>query len=117
METADLCYRYSNSDVVLKGINLQVPQGSIYGFLGPNGAGKTTTLRLILGLLKRQHGIIAIFGKRFDTNRIEILRNVGSLIESPSLYNHLAASENLSVWLKVHQCPKGRIAEVLYLSA
>jgi lantibiotic transport system ATP-binding protein len=115
LETTNLCYQYSNGDVVLKAINLQVPQGSIYGFLGPNGAGKTTTLRLILGLLKRQRGTIAIFGKSFETNRIEILRDVGSLIESPSLYDHLSASENLSVWQKVYQCPKGRIAEVLHL--
>ena len=46
LETTDLSHRYSNDDIVLNGINLQVPEGSIYGFLGPNGAGKTTTLRL-----------------------------------------------------------------------
>jgi ABC-2 type transport system ATP-binding protein len=115
LETTDLCHRYFNGDLVLKGINLQVPQGSIYGFLGPNGAGKTTALRLILGLLKRQHGTIAIFGKRFDTNRIEILKKVGSLIESPSLYDHLTAGENLSVWRKIYRCPKDRIEEVLRL--
>jgi ABC transporter len=46
--------------------NLQVIQGSIYGFLGPNGAGKTTTLKLILGLLKKQHGEISVFGKPFE---------------------------------------------------
>lgn len=115
LETTDLSHRYSNDDTVLKGINLQVPQGSIYGFLGPNGAGKTTTLRLILGLLKTQQGTISIFQKRFDTHRIEILRNVGSLIESPSLYEHLTASENLTVLQKVYRCPKGRMAEVLDL--
>src|SRR3954453_14671741 len=95
LETTDLAYRYSNGDSVLNGINLQVPQGSLYAFLGPNGAGKTTSLRLILGLLRRQSGRVAIFGKCFDANRIEILRNVGSLIESPSVYDHLSASENL----------------------
>lgn len=115
LETTDLSHRYSADEVVLKGINLQVPQGSIYGFLGPNGAGKTTTLRLILGLLKTQRGTISIFRKRFDANRIEILRDVGSLIESPSLYEHLTASENLTVLQKVYRCPKGRIAEVLEL--
>ncbi len=115
LETTDLSHRFSKVDIVLKGINLQVPQGSIYGFLGPNGAGKTTTLRLILGLLKTQQGTISIFQKRFDANRIEILRNVGSLIESPSLYDHLTAGENLTVLQKVYRCPKGRIAEVLAL--
>jgi ABC-2 type transport system ATP-binding protein len=51
LETRDLHHRFAAQDV-LRGISMQVPEGSIYGFLGPNGAGKTTTLRLILGLLK-----------------------------------------------------------------
>jgi ABC-2 type transport system ATP-binding protein len=115
LETTDLSHRYSGDAPVLNGINLQVPHGSIYGFLGPNGAGKTTTLRLILGLLKMQQGTISIFQKRFDTHRIEILRNVGSLIESPSLYDHLTARENLMVLQKVYRCPASRITEVLDL--
>lgn len=96
-------------------ISLRVERGSIYGFLGPNGAGKTTTLRLILGLLKKQGGSIDIFGKTFDNNRVEILRNIGSLIESPSIYGHLTAVENLRLLQKIYQCPKQRIAEVLEL--
>jgi ABC-2 type transport system ATP-binding protein len=113
VETNQLTYKFSGGDTVLNNINIQVPTGSIYGFLGPNGAGKTTTLRLILGLLKNQQGTITIFGKEFTANRTEILQNVGSLIESPSLYAHLTATENLKIWQKVYQCPKERIAEVL----
>ncbi len=100
---------------MLNNINLQVPESSIYGFLGPNGAGKTTTLRLILGLLKKQQGSISIFGKLFDEKRVAILRQVGSLIESPSLYGHLTAQENLRLLQKIYQCPKARIQEVLNL--
>src|SRR5215213_2404326 len=114
LETTDIHHRFANQDV-LRGISLQVPDGSIYGFLGPNGAGKTTTLRLILGLLKKQRGEVSIFGKRFETDRIAILKNVGSLIESPSLYDHLTAAENLRVVQLVHRCPESRIAEVLDL--
>jgi ABC-2 type transport system ATP-binding protein len=113
LETKDLGYRYANGDAVLNGIDLRVPHGSIYGFLGPNGAGKTTTLRLLLGLLARQEGMIKIFDRRLDTERIEILRHIGSLIESPSLYDHLTAYENLLVLQKIHRCPKSRIDEVL----
>lgn len=100
---------------VLHNICLQVPKGSIYGFLGQNGAGKTTTLRLILGLLRRQQGSITILGKSFEENRIAILRDIGSLIESPSLYAHLTAAENLTIFQKIHQVPIKRIGEVLDL--
>ena len=96
-------------------VNLQVPEGAIYGFLGPNGAGKTTTLKLILGLLKKQHGEISIFGKPFENSRVETLRSIGSMIESPSIYGHLTAVENLKVLQKVYQCPARRIREVLEL--
>jgi ABC-2 type transport system ATP-binding protein len=113
IETKNLSHRFSEKEVVLNNIELQVPEGSIYGFLGPNGAGKTTTLKLILGLLKKQEGSISIFGKPFDKHRIEILKQVGSLIESPSLYTHLTAKENLKIWQKVYQCPMRRIDEVL----
>ncbi|MFL6247379.1 MAG: ABC transporter ATP-binding protein [Thermoanaerobaculia bacterium] len=114
LETSDLSHRFANQDV-LSGISMQVPTGSIYGFLGPNGAGKTTTLRVILGLLKTQRGEVRIFGKRFDSDRIAILRNIGSMIESPSLYDHLTAAENLRVLQIVHRCPTSRIREVLAL--
>ncbi len=115
VETADLVHRYTNDESVLNGINLQVPEGCIYGFLGPNGAGKTTTLRLLLGLLRKQKGSISIFGKDFEAQRVDILRSVGSLVESPSLYEHLTATENLALLQKVYQCPKNNIHHVLGL--
>ncbi len=113
IETNNLTYKFSGNETVLNNVNLQIPTGSIYGFLGPNGAGKTTTLRLVLGLLKKQQGTISIFNKSFDANRIEILKNIGSLIEAPSLYAHLNAKDNLEILQKVYQCPKSRIGEVL----
>lgn len=115
IEIKDLTYRYSKEETILNNISLQVPEGCIYGFLGPNGAGKTTTLRLILGLLKKQKGSIRLFNQSFDDHRIEILKRTGSLIESPSLYAHLTALENLTVLQKIYQCPTTRIKEVLDL--
>jgi ABC-2 type transport system ATP-binding protein len=115
IETNNLTYKYSEDAIVVNNINLQVPEGCIYGFLGKNGAGKTTTLRLLLGLLKRQEGSIKIFNKSFDKNRIEILKQTGSLIESPSFYAHLSAKDNLKILQKIYQCPKQRIEEVLQI--
>jgi len=115
LETHDLVHSFSNDEIVLNGISLRVEEGSIYGFLGPNGAGKTTTLRLVLGLLKKQHGSIEIFGEDLGKNRVTALGKIGSMIESPSIYSHLTAEENLRVLQKVYQCSRRRIAEVLEL--
>lgn len=113
VETRHLSHSFSSHAAVLKDISLQVPAGSIYGFLGPNGAGKTTTLRILLGLVKKQKGEIFIFDKSLEKHRISILKNIGSLIETPSLYGHLTAMENLQLMQGIYQCPKQRIAEVL----
>lgn len=114
LETRKLTYRFG-SDKVLDDVNLQVEQGTIYGFLGPNGAGKTTTLKLALGLLRKQEGSIQVFGMPFEQSRLQVLRRIGSLIESPSLYGHLTATENLRIWQRIYDCPKERIAHVLGL--
>ncbi len=113
VETKNLSHQFSLESPLLKDISLKVPQGSIFGFLGKNGAGKTTTLKLILGLLKIQKGEVSIFGQSLSKNRIAILKEIGSLIESPSFYGHLSARDNLLILQKIYQCPKQRIDEVL----
>jgi len=113
LETFNLSHRYAGRQQALDNVGLRVPQGSIYGFLGPNGAGKTTTLRLLLGLLRKQEGQIHFFGKPFEKHRTDMLRRVGSLIETPSVYGHLSATENLLVYQKICRCPRQRIDEVL----
>src|SRR5215210_2354304 len=115
LQTRGLTHSFGNASPVLNGIDIEVDEGSIYGFLGPNGAGKTTTLRLVLGLLKKQRGEINVFGKDFGRNRVETLRKVGSMIESPSIYGHLTAAENLKLLYKIYHCPGSRIGEVLDL--
>ncbi len=111
--TFDLHHQYRAGEPALRALGLEVPAGSIYGFLGPNGAGKTTTLRLLLGLLRRQQGRIEVFGLELVRHREEILRRLGSSIETPSLYAHLTAAENLALWQRVFHCPRRRITEVL----
>lgn len=115
IQTSDLSYRFSPAQSVLRRVNLEVPTGAIYGFLGPNGAGKTTTLRLLLGLLRRQQGEILLFGSSLDRRRRDLLRRIGSSIESPSLYTHLTAIENLRIWQLAFRCPRSRIEQVLRL--
>lgn len=94
-------------------INLEVPQGSIFGFLGPNGAGKTTTIRVLLDLFHSKPGQVKLFGKELLQNKVEILGRVGALIENPSIYKHLSGRQNLEVIRKMVDVPKERIDEVL----
>ncbi|QNK88098.1 ATP-binding cassette domain-containing protein [Sporosarcina sp. resist] len=114
IKTKNLSKKYKHSTVV-DNISLEVRQGEIYGFLGPNGAGKTTTIRMLLGLIKSSNGEIRINGKSVDKNRIEVLKNVGSLVESPSYYGNLTAFENLKIIAKVRKIPDIRINEVLQI--
>lgn len=115
IEATGLTYHFSKERPVLENIELQVREESIYGFLGPNGAGKTTTMRLLLGLLRKQQGEISVLGKNLHQHRTELLRHIGSLIESPSVYGQLTGEENLAVWQRIYRCPKSRIPEVLRL--
>lgn len=113
IRTDQLCYYYVKGVNTLANICLEINRGDIYGFLGPNGSGKTTTLSLLLGLLKNQQGIIEVLGKDLNYHRQDILRKVGSLIENPSLYNHLTANENLEVYRAIYGASKNRMLEVL----
>lgn len=83
--------------LVLREVSLRMPRGSIFGLLGPNGAGKTTLIRMILGLLRPVSGEIRLFGESLDGALPGILGRVGSLIEQPSLYDHLTGAENLEI--------------------
>ncbi|OOM10389.1 ABC transporter ATP-binding protein [Clostridium saccharobutylicum] len=111
--TNNLNKKYGNIYRV-KDLNLKISTNSIYGFLGPNGAGKSTTLKMILGLVKPTDGNIDVFDKHVnDKNRLEILKNVGSLIESPSYYGHLTAKENLKIIQTLRNVPEKNINKVL----
>ncbi len=80
----------------LRGIDLEIEPGQVYGFLGPNGAGKTTTIRLIMGLIRPNHGSAQIFGQEVGAHP-EVLSRVGALVEDAVFYNHLTARDNLRV--------------------
>ena len=74
----------------VKGLNMTVPMGAIYGFIGENGSGKSTTEKLICGLLQPSGGSIHLFGK--DYTDADVRARIGVLIEAPGCY------PNASVW-------------------
>ena len=115
IETFTLTKKYGPACAV-DNLNLKVPEGSIYGFLGPNGAGKTTTMKLILGLIKPTAGSISLNGITvIDKNRLDVLAQTGSLIESPSYYGHLTGRENLQIIAMLKNVPDKEIDEVLHI--
>ena len=111
--TIGLCKRYG-SETCVDHLALKVPQGAVYGFLGPNGAGKTTTLKMLLGLVHPSAGSVRLLGHELTPRtRLAILREVGSLIESPSYYGHLTARENLEIVRRLRGLPAEEIDEAL----
>jgi len=79
VETMNLTKIYENRQIATNGINISVPQGSIFGLVGPNGAGKSTTLRLLLGLQKPTAGSVRIFGEPMNLASGELRRRIGFL--------------------------------------
>ncbi|TMV52249.1 ABC transporter ATP-binding protein [Paenibacillus mesophilus] len=112
IQTAGLTKVYRGRAAV-DALNLQIGEGEIYGFLGPNGAGKTTTIRMLLGLIKPTSGSIRILGQDMRSNKLQVLRQIGSLVEYPSYYGHLSAVDNLEAIRRILNVPRSRIAEVL----
>lgn len=87
------------SNQVITDCSMRVEQGTIYGFLGENGAGKTTILKMLTGLLTPDTGSIEILGSDMLRNRDKLLSKIGSLIESPTFYEHLSVKKNLEIHL------------------
>lgn len=86
---------YDGKTNALNDLNLDIPQGSVYGFLGPNGAGKTTSVKLFTGLLKPTQGECTVL----DLNPVkapgDVHRLCGVMTESARMYGQLTGTQNL----------------------
>ena len=113
IETKALCKQYGPHTAV-DHVELHVPQGCVYGFIGPNGAGKSTTMKMLLGLIHPTAGRVRLLGQELtEKSRLPLLRQTGSLIESPAGYLHLTAQENLEIVADLKGVPHNDIARVL----
>jgi ABC-type multidrug transport system ATPase subunit len=112
IETRALTRRFGARIAVLNA-GLRVPEAGIYGFLGPNGAGKTTTIRMLLGLIRPDEGEVRLFGRSLAGHHRELMRSVGALVETPSLYAHLTGEENLEVTRRLVGGPRANTGEAL----
>ena len=96
IETQNLTKTYGDFTAVSH-LNLHIRKRSVYGFLGPNGAGKSTTMKMFLGLTHPTEGSFHIDGKIYPSDRISILKEIGSFIEAPAFYGNLTGEENLEI--------------------
>jgi ABC-2 type transport system ATP-binding protein len=98
IEITGLCKQFTGKRMIkvnaLKGLDLTIAKGEVFGFLGPNGAGKSTTIKLVMGLLRPTSGSALIMG--MDVSQAESRRNVGFLPENPAFYDYLSAEEYIA---------------------
>jgi len=97
LKTRGLTKKYKNFQA-LRGVDMNVERGDIYGFVGENGSGKTTVIRIISGVIFANEGEFELFGKSSNSNEILAARSrIGAVVESPSIYSNLTAYDNLKM--------------------
>ena len=96
---------------VLDGLDLTVPEKSIFGFIGKNGAGKTTTMKIVLGLIKADAGDIFVADKKACYGQTPTNRLIGYLPDVPQFYSFMTAREYLKLCGESLEMPKKEIVE------
>jgi ABC-2 type transport system ATP-binding protein len=99
--------------VAVDGLDLSVPEGSVYGFLGPNGSGKTTTIRMLLGLVRPTSGRARLFGEDVPAALPHQMRKVGAIVEAPALFPTMSARENLRILARIDGIGMKQVDRVL----
>lgn len=92
--------------VAVDQLDLEIPQGQVFGFLGPNGAGKTTTVRMLAALIAPTGGTATVNGHMLGDGNKEIRRSVGILTETPGMYDKLTALQNLVFFAGLYEVPE-----------
>jgi ABC-2 type transport system ATP-binding protein len=96
----------------LDGLDLEVPEGGVFGFLGPNGSGKTTTIRCLLGLVRPSGGECRLLGAPPD-DLAGVITRTGAIVETPTFFPSFSGRRNLDLLAGIRGLPKGRVGDVL----
>jgi ABC-2 type transport system ATP-binding protein len=113
IEVRDLHKRYGDFEAV-RGINIAVQRGEVFGLLGPNGAGKTTTVEILEGYRERSDGEVSVLGHDPAIRSRELRRRIGIVLQSGGIYSHITPREALSHWASFYPAPRD-VDEVLGL--
>ncbi|HTD57845.1 MAG TPA: ABC transporter ATP-binding protein [Solirubrobacteraceae bacterium] len=113
IEVHNLHKRYGSFEAV-RGIDIEVRRGEVFGLLGPNGAGKTTTVEILEGYRERSEGEVTVLGHDPQLREIELRRRIGIVLQSSGIYSHVTPREALRHWASFYPHPRG-VEEVLSL--
>ncbi|OBR63711.1 ABC transporter ATP-binding protein [Paenibacillus oryzae] len=103
---------------IIKGLDLELKEGEVFGFLGPNGSGKTTTIRMLVGLIKPTSGVIEICGRNVATEFAQAMKHIGCIVENPEMYPYLSGWDNLRYFAAMlPDVDEKRIAKVVDMVA
>jgi ABC-2 type transport system ATP-binding protein len=114
IEVSGLCKRYGEFEAV-RGIDITVQRGEVFGLLGPNGAGKTTTVEILEGYRTRTSGEVMVLGHDPARRSIELRRRIGIVLQSGGIYSHITPREALAHWASFYPHPRD-VDEVLALA-
>jgi ABC-2 type transport system ATP-binding protein len=109
IETKDLVKRFEDVEAV-KGINLEIEEGELFGLLGPNGAGKTTTISMLCTIVRPTSGSASIYGHDVRKESDIVRGLIGIVFQDPSLDDNLTGKENLDFHGRLYKVPRGEIA-------
>ncbi len=114
IEVTALRKRYGDYEAV-RGIDITVRRGEVFGLLGPNGAGKTTTVEILEGYRERTEGEVSVLGEDPAHRSIELRRRIGIVLQSGGIYSQITPREALRHWAGFYPHPRD-VEEVLDLS-
>lgn len=100
---------------IIKGINLSMEQGEIFGLLGPNASGKTTTIKMLVGMIEPTDGEITICGYNISEDREKALKNIGAMVGNPEFYEYLLGIDNLMQIARIRGTSKKEVQELIKL--
>ncbi len=117
IEVAGLAKRYGKIEA-LRGVDLAVPEGAVFGLVGPNGAGKTTLIKTLVGALRPSDGEVRVLGLEPLKDRSELRQYIGYMPQFPALYEDLSARDNIEFFGAAHRAPdlREKVEDILRLT-